>query len=572
MQKGLLICLSWLVGFTFFCFGQGVFISEYVEGSSYNKALEIYNGTAAAIDLAAENYQVEFYFNGSSSPGRTISLSGVVAPGDVYVLAHSSADAAITATADLLAGGSWYNGDDAVRLAKAGSAVDVIGQIGVDPGSQWGSGLTSTADNTLRRKSTICSGDSDGSDPFDPASEWDGFAVNDFTGLGSHSASCSVTLPAVVINEILADPASGLAGDANGDGVRSSSQDEFVELVNLDPAPVDVSGWELLDGIGVRHVFPAGTVINSGQFLVVFGGGTPTGFINPAQTASSGGLSLNNAGDVVTLQTSGGDVIDSHTYGSEGGHDQSLTRDPDGTGTTFVQHTLATGSGGALFSPGVSIDGRLNLFGAPDVTGPECTLVGVDPGPPLSVQFSLSDTESGISTIKVMVLSNAAVEIPEGSGNFYNTGDVVTFLPPETAPVLLRAAKINNSAGASIMLEVTDDAGNSVMCDPVYTTLSAAAPEGFALTQNYPNPFNPSTTIHFSVASSNNRASRVSIKIYDVSGREVKTLINEVMAPGEYSIEWDGANNSGQKVAGGMYIYRMVAGDFVAARKMLLLK
>ena len=132
-----------------------LFFSEYVEGSSNNKALEIYNGTGAPINLAAGGYKVEMYFNGAATPGLTINLVGTVAAGDVFVLANSSASAAIKAQADLLNGSGWFNGDDAVVLRKGSTVVDVLGQIGFDPGTEWGSGLTSTADNTLRRKAAI---------------------------------------------------------------------------------------------------------------------------------------------------------------------------------------------------------------------------------------------------------------------------------------------------------------------------------------------------------------------------------------------------------------------------------
>ncbi len=66
----------------------------------------------------------------------------------------------------------------------------MIGQIGFDPGTEWGTGLTSTADNTLRRKATVCAGDPNGTDAFDPAIEWDGFATDTFGGLGAHTADC----------------------------------------------------------------------------------------------------------------------------------------------------------------------------------------------------------------------------------------------------------------------------------------------------------------------------------------------------------------------------------------------
>ncbi len=164
-----------------------LYFSEYVEGSSFNKAVEIYNGTGAPVDLAASGYSLQVYSNGGST-GSPVSLSGTVAAGDVFVLAQSAADPAILAQSDQTSGAGLWNGDDAVVLTKDGTAVDVIGQVGVDPGTEWGSGLTSTADNTLRRKSTISAGDTDGSDAFDPAVEWDGFAGNTFDGLGSHTA------------------------------------------------------------------------------------------------------------------------------------------------------------------------------------------------------------------------------------------------------------------------------------------------------------------------------------------------------------------------------------------------
>ena len=151
-----------------------LFFSEYIEGSSNNKALEIYNGTGATVDLGAGDYSVQIFFNGNTSAGLTISLLGMVASGDVFVLAQSSADPAILAQADQTNGSGWFNGDDAVVLRKGTTSVDVIGQVGLDPGSEWGTGLTSTQDNTLRRKSSVLAGDPIGSDAFDPSAEWDG--------------------------------------------------------------------------------------------------------------------------------------------------------------------------------------------------------------------------------------------------------------------------------------------------------------------------------------------------------------------------------------------------------------
>jgi len=93
-------------------------------------------------------------------------------------------------------------------------------------------------------------------------------------------------------------------------------------------------------------------------------------------------------------------------------------------------------------------------------------------------------------------------------------------------------------------------------------------PTGYELKQNYPNPFNPTTTIKFSMT----EASFVSLKVFDLLGREVKTLLSTELSAGSYSINWNGDNEAGQKVASGNYIYRISAGKFSQARKMTLLK
>ena len=94
----------------------------------------------------------------------------------------------------------------------------------------------------------------------------------------------------------------------------------------------------------------------------------------------------------------------------------------------------------------------------------------------------------------------------------------------------------------------------------------SALPRTTVLEQNYPNPFNPITTIRYGL----HKPSRVSIKIYDILGREVVTMMNGFQSAGYHSVVWDGRNNNGQPVASGIYIYRMQAGHFVKSYKMLL--
>ena len=168
-----------------------LFFSEYIEGSSNNKAIEIYNGTGAAVNLTTGIYDIQLFSNGSPTAGLTIALTGSVADGDVYVVAAATANAAILAQADQTSTAGLWNGDDALVLRKNGTIIDSFGIVGNDPGTEWGSGLTSTADNTLVRKSTICAGETNTTNAFDPATEWDGYANDTTTNLGSHTASCS---------------------------------------------------------------------------------------------------------------------------------------------------------------------------------------------------------------------------------------------------------------------------------------------------------------------------------------------------------------------------------------------
>ena len=120
---------------------NALFFTEYVEGSGSNKALEIYNGTGAPVDLST--YTVELYPNGSARPSDTLLLSDIqpfLADDAVLVIANSGADPAILAVADITSKVTAFNGNDAIALRENSDLVDVIGVIGSDPGSEWGIG------------------------------------------------------------------------------------------------------------------------------------------------------------------------------------------------------------------------------------------------------------------------------------------------------------------------------------------------------------------------------------------------------------------------------------------------
>jgi hypothetical protein len=190
-------------------------ISEYVEGSGNNQALEIYNPTSNLIGLSG--YALEFYLDGGSgssfigfTPGATI------APGGTYVVANANATASLLAKAQLTADTTWFNGDDVVMLVHSGTAIDVIGQVGAAnrPASgYWGAGDITTRDHTLRRKLTVASGDTNAMDAFDPTVEWDGFPVDTFAGLGW--VGTSVNQPVAVSCPSSVETTQGIPGTAD---------------------------------------------------------------------------------------------------------------------------------------------------------------------------------------------------------------------------------------------------------------------------------------------------------------------------------------------------------------------
>ena len=96
----------------------------------------------------------------------------------------------------------------------------------------------------------------------------------------------------------------------------------------------------------------------------------------------------------------------------------------------------------------------------------------------------------------------------------------------------------------------------------------AAVPVKFELSQNYPNPFNPSTTINYSIP----LESRVTLKIYSIDGRLVRTLDEGVKSAGAYDVVWDGRDDSGQSVVSGTYIYKITAGSYQKTCKMVLMR
>ncbi|VAW09293.1 Alkaline phosphatase, partial [hydrothermal vent metagenome] len=239
-----------------------VFFSEYVEGSGNNQALELYNATAASVELST--YTIEIYADGANlfSPTYTVSLIGTLGSGDTVVVVRAGS----SLPGEFQAGSLIFDGNDAIVLRDGTAIVDVIGQPGLDPVTEWGTGDVSTQDNTLRRIASVCDGRTDPVNTFDPSLEWTGFALDTFDGLGSHSSDCLAPPPPPapsdpLINEFVANHA-------------GSDTNEFVEVSG--DASTDYSVFTVLALEGdsskgvIDGVFPVGSTDASGYWTTGF--------------------------------------------------------------------------------------------------------------------------------------------------------------------------------------------------------------------------------------------------------------------------------------------------------------
>lgn len=325
----------------------------------------------------------------------------------------------------------------------------------------------------------------------------------------------NVVTRTLVVNEVLADPPDGAAGDANHDGTRSGTDDEFIELVNGSASALDLSGWTLrtrpLNGTSetVRHRFAQGSALPSGEALVLFGGdganaedpifgGALVGRV------SSSSLSLTNTGLTILVRDADGNLVTQFSYGESGdgfGGDsvnQSVTRAPDVTGG-FVLHAAA--SDGRRFSPGTRADGSFFLKRAGRLTrvalSPDTqTIFEGEPARfdaqafdqyarPLKVDaldFELTDesvalvldksvdTDGGVGAITLKGLKPGSLQLranaTQGSVKVESTPSTldVRALPPKLARIELTPSTLTLNRGATRQLSATafDENGHAV--------------------------------------------------------------------------------------------------------------
>jgi hypothetical protein len=325
----------------------------------------------------------------------TFPADAIIPPGGRLLLFGGGAPTGFTIPVfvdDGRIGNGLTNGGDTILLIDAtGDTVDIL------YGDSWESDQSQirSPDGTFTGHTSLSSPET----PFSPGTP----AINadpspkpgtpDSTGISLPSAEpiyqaqsdsaeyppISVVRNSLIITEILADPPAGPPGDANHDGVTDPYEDEFIELHNLGP-PLDLSGWHLSDDdtrFESQFRFPPGTIIDTGQYLVLFGGGVPIDIPAPAFTDDGRiGNGLTNTGDrILLIPPTLADTAITLDFTEDGGGNHSLSRTEDGR---YAPHDQLPGR--LLFSPGrnrplythFTLDSLILTLGQPPVSLPLC--------------------------------------------------------------------------------------------------------------------------------------------------------------------------------------------------------
>jgi hypothetical protein len=262
-------------------------------------------------------------------------------------------------------------------------------------------------------------------------------------------------------------------------------------------------------------------------------------------TADDGQLGLNNTGDIIIFKDNLGNTIATYTYGSEGGDNQSLAREPDYLGP-FVKHsTIVTNP--VLFSPGKENIGGTDL-----------------PVELTSFSASVSNKSIKLSWNTATEINNYGFEVQRSleKENWENVGFVngngTSNSPKDYSFV---DNKLSNSSSYFYRLKQVDNDGSYEFSKTIEVVLGA--PITYKLDQNYPNPFNPATIISFTLPEDG----FTRLTVFNSLGQEVKSLVNKNLEAGYHQFNFNAFN-----LTSGVYYYKLEVGNFVQINKMMLLK
>ena len=422
----------------------------------------------------------------------------------------------------------------------------------------------------------------------------------------------------LIISEVLADPPEGPAGDANRDGRRNFYEDEFIELYNAGPVPISLAGWRLGSPSGYFH-FPSDAVIEPDSYLVLFGGGNPSGFTVPVYTDDGSiGNGLTDTGEAIRLIDEHGHEVSflSHATWPNA---QSLVRISPDSSAFFPHKTVSPTQ--APFSPGSA---SKSSGSAPPVKPTYALIISevlADPPQGLAGDANQDGQRDPYQDEFIELYNAGADTISLASwqlGDAGSLGDYFRFPPGAviapgsyvvlfgggnpsgfTVPVYTDDGTIGDgltdSGEAIYLIDKTGDTVARVSLatwpddqsivrtsleDDAFVPHKTASPTQAPFSpgratdtpsdsasktpamlsatslQVWPNPFNATIHLHFHL----NQAASVYLAIYNVQGQLVRTLADAPLHAGIHQVQWDGRNARGHLAATGAYFARFRIG------------
>ncbi len=555
--------------------------SEYIEGSSSNKAVEIYNLDENSVNLG--DYKVVRASNGGGwGSGSELVLSGTLAGNDVYVITNDGAsDANITGNSDVTSDITWFNGNDALGLFLNDVLVDVIG----DPNSDANfdaAGVTGAAVNhTLVRKASVEAGNSDwasSAGTTEENSEWIVYDIDVTSNLGSHTAG------PVAYNFANATVTTAFPQAGSEIGITIDiTPDTGV------PAPSTV---KVFYGTGGTQTNEADMWLDNGN---TYAGNIPalsTGDIELEYyvAATGNGETVNSALKTMLVAGTVTNIADIHTnITAWDGQTKTIEgiitigagvlrndmtscyiQDESGRGLNLYNYELL-----ADLTKGtkVKLVGEVDLYySTVELKNFSYTIVSTGNARPdaISATPATANNDNYEGTLVTVTGTLSEVQDFSSSKNMILTSGTdsaivkvwpTTGIDPSTYTIgteyAITGVGSKYSSEHQLLVGYSDDITDDVsICED-------CTPESFAINKAYPNPFNPSTTIEFSLT----EASDYEISVYNIAGQNMSVLSSGYAQAGVYKYVWNASN-----FTSGVYFIRLNADNNVATQKVVLIK
>jgi len=580
MKKALMMVLMLAAVAMIFAQATDLFFSEYVEGTSNNKALEIFNGTGDPVDLSA--YTVKLASNGGSwSTTNVVTLSGILDDGDVFVIANpnTGVDPAIVAVQDITSTVTYYNGDDAVGLFHGETLIDIIGVYQQDPGTAWPVAGTdaATVEHTLIRKPTVISGNTDfvaGAGTTIDNSEWTVHPQNYFADLGQHTfnpgsqqaASPTFDPPAGVYAQAISVTLSTTTAGATIRYTVDGTEPSATSTLYNNPIPVSVN-----------------TTIKAKAFAT---GMDPSytataSYLFPVMIENIGALRTSNADGSTVYHLTNEVVL---TYQQSFRHQKFIQ---DATGAILIDDQPGVITSTYNIGDGITgITGTLSRYSTgmlqfwPTTNAPAASSSNNTPSAPVVTLSQIANNLEGYQSHLVRInsvhfesptgnyASGQSYNLMDSTGNiifrtqFYDADYITEATPMQTGNFNMLGIVTEFNTAAQITPRAIADFNPTAIQDEVVTGA------GMNLLGNFPNPFNPNTTIRFTAE----KAEPATVTIYNQKGQMVKNYIVPVTLKGINNLSWDGKDENGRSVSSGLYYFRLKSGSYSSTKKMVLMK